>query len=214
MNDLRKTIIPKSDQLNADDLIGGPVTVTVTKVALVTGEQPVAVHVNGFEGRPFKPCKSMRRVLIHIWGDDGNAYVGRRMTIYRDENVKWGGEKVGGIRISHMSDMKSAVEMALTVTRGSRKPYTVRPLGNPTAPTASFDAPADDAAMIAEGKAAAEHGTDILKSFWGRLKKAQQQPLLVHIAGWKKIAAAKDAEADGGEQISLPGDELNTSGAA
>ncbi len=47
---------------------------------------------------------------------------------------------VGGIRISHMSDIAEPITMALTATKGSRKPFTVRPLKNsvpPSSPTAS-----------------------------------------------------------------------------
>ena len=32
MVDLSKTIIAKSDQLNADDLLGGPITITIEDV--------------------------------------------------------------------------------------------------------------------------------------------------------------------------------------
>jgi hypothetical protein len=36
--------------------------------------------------------------------------------------------EVGGIRISHMTHMDGPMTMALTATKGSRKPYTVHPL--------------------------------------------------------------------------------------
>ena len=72
VEDLRQTIIPKSDQLNAEQLLGGPMTVTVSEVKVSdSGEQPVVVHYDGENGRPFKPCKTMRKVLIHAWGADG-----------------------------------------------------------------------------------------------------------------------------------------------
>jgi len=101
---LRDTIVPKSDQLNAEQLIGKPMTITVTEVRRsVDGYQPLAIHYNGDQGRPYKPCKSMRKVLIFAWGDDGREWVGKSMTLYCDPNVKWGGVKVGGIRISHLS---------------------------------------------------------------------------------------------------------------
>jgi hypothetical protein len=70
----------------------------------------------------------MSRVLVAMWGPDAKAYVGRSMTLYRDPNVKWGGLAVGGIRISHMSDIAEAKTMALTETRANRKPFTVKPL--------------------------------------------------------------------------------------
>src|ERR1700722_13127814 len=102
MIDMRPTVIPKSDQLNADSLIGGPKTIKVTKVSLVAeADQPIAIGFEGDDGKPYKPGKSMRRVLVNIWGPDGNAYIGRSMTIYRDVKVMFGGVATGGIRISH-----------------------------------------------------------------------------------------------------------------
>ncbi len=120
MIDISQTTAPRSDQLNADDLIGGPRTITVTRVSkMKEPDQPIAIYFEGDNGKPYKPGKSMRRVLLRIWGQDGTAYVGRRMTLYRDDAVQFGGAAVGGIRISHMSGISSAVTMALTVTRAA-----------------------------------------------------------------------------------------------
>lgn len=127
--DLSRAIAPKSDQLNADDLIAGPRTITVSKVTVQAGtEQPVAIHFEGDNGKPWKPCKSMCRVLVNAWGADGANYAGRSITLYRDPAVKWGGMAVGGIRISHLSHIARQIVMALTETRGARKPFTVNPL--------------------------------------------------------------------------------------
>lgn len=126
--DMTDTIEPKSDQLSADDLIGRTLTITVTKVSIPGGEQPVSISFEGDNGRPFRPGKSMRRVLVHVWGPDANAYVGRSMTLYRDDEVVFGGLKVGGIRISHMSHTEKAQTMALTATRGNKKAFTIKPL--------------------------------------------------------------------------------------
>lgn len=123
-----QTIVPKSTQLNADDLIGEKSrTIVITRVVVKSGEQPCEIY---FEGGnvPYLPCKSMRRVLVQIWGPDANAYVGRSMTIYRDEKVQWAGQAVGGIRISHMSHLDGPRSMALTATKGKRAPHTVHPL--------------------------------------------------------------------------------------
>lgn len=140
MSDLTTTIIPKSDQLNADDLIGGrTLTIKVTKVSLAAGDQPVTIHYDGDNGHPYKPGKSMRRVLVHCWGADGNKYVGRSLTLYCDEKVQFGGMAVGGIRISHMSHIDAPVTMALTATRASRKPFTVKPLKIADAPPAKIN---------------------------------------------------------------------------
>lgn len=129
MVDMTQTIVPKSDQINADSLIGGPRTYTVERVTANEGsaEQPVNIK---FEGEPlvFRPCKSMRRVLVKVWGSDASKYPGKSMTLYRDPKVKWGGMEVGGIRISHMTGLEKPETMALTETRSARKPYTVHPL--------------------------------------------------------------------------------------
>ena len=137
MTDMLATVIPKSDQLNADDLIGGrSLTIKVTKVAGVSGDQPIAISFEGDNGKPYKPCKSMRRVLIHLWGDKGQEYVGRSMTLYCDPDVKFGGLAVGGIRISHMSHITREVTVMLTATKANRKPFTVKPLVVSDAPNA------------------------------------------------------------------------------
>lgn len=129
MTSMLDTIVPKSDQTNADDLLGGrTMTITITNVAIKMDEQPVSLHFDGDNGKPYKPGKSMRRVLVNVWGPDAKVYIGRKLTLYRDDSVKFGGVDVGGIRISHMSHITSAITMALTATKAQRRPFTVRPL--------------------------------------------------------------------------------------
>jgi hypothetical protein len=130
MNDenwLSKTIVPKSDQLNADDLIAGPITITIEEVIQrESAEQPVEIRVSGY--RPYKPCKSMRRLLIAVWGTRAADWVGRKLTLVCDPSVTWGGVAVGGIRVHAMSHIDAPFTMALTATRGKRKPVTVQPI--------------------------------------------------------------------------------------
>lgn len=132
-DDLSKTVEPRSDQLNFDDVAVDPVTVTVTQVVVnpEAKEQPVAIHLAEFPDRPFKPSKSMRRVLIAAWGKDSKVYAGRRMRLYGDPTVRFGGQEIGGIRISHLSHIPKKLTIALTVTRAKRSPFTVEPLEPP-----------------------------------------------------------------------------------
>lgn len=126
---LLPTIVAKSDQLNADDLVGGPRTITVTAVkGSDSPEQPVWIHFEGDDGKPFKPCKTCRRLLVHCWGPEASDFIGRRMTLYTDPNVMFGGVKTGGIRISHVSHIERELAVALMITRGKRASYTVKPL--------------------------------------------------------------------------------------
>lgn len=126
--DMTPTLAAKSNQLTSDDLIAGPLTIVVTKVAAGNNEQPVAISYEGDQGKPWYPCKSMRRVLVAAWGADAKGYIGRSMTLFRDPEVSYGGIKVGGIRISHLSDLDGPLSIALTVTRQKRAPYKVQPL--------------------------------------------------------------------------------------
>lgn len=126
VTDLRPTIVPKSDQLNAEQLLGGSMTLTVTDVRVSSSpEQPVVVHYEGDNGRPFKPCKTMRKLLVFAWGPDGSEWAGKSMTVYNDPAVKFGGDEVGGIRISHLSHIAKAIEVSLTSTRGKKALYRV-----------------------------------------------------------------------------------------
>lgn len=134
----KDTIVPKSDQLNADDLLCGPITVTVTGVRRGDKEQPVVIAIDGGY-QPYKPCKSMRRVLIAAWGDRPEPWIGRRMTLFCDPEVKFGGVKVGGIRISHLSHIDGPREFMLTTTRSKRTAYVVASLGTESYPQKRFD---------------------------------------------------------------------------
>jgi hypothetical protein len=130
---LLPTITAKSDQLNAEDLIGGPRTVRVTDVKVTASDdQPVWISFEGDQGKPFKPCKTVRRLLVRVWGDDGSVYAGRSMTLYLDPEVKYGGQKVGGIRVSHVSHIDSPMKFFLTETRGKKREISVRPLASDT----------------------------------------------------------------------------------
>jgi hypothetical protein len=70
----------------------------------------------------------MRRVLVAIFTDDPANWIGQRMTLFCDPEVMWGGVKVGGIRISHLTGMKAPREFLQTTGRGKRKPMTIHPI--------------------------------------------------------------------------------------
>jgi len=131
VSNLRDTIVPKSNQLNSEQLLYGPLTITVTGVARGSDDQPITVHYRGENGRPYLPCKSMRKVLIFAWGEDGNKWVGRSMTLFNDLAVKWAGVAVGGIRISHMTHIEREISLQLTATRGKKEPFIIKMLTPP-----------------------------------------------------------------------------------
>ena len=130
--DITDSLAANSAQQNYDEYLAGPKTVTVAEVTQGTAEQPVNVELVEFPGKPFKPAKSVRRVLAAAWGTDASKWTGRRLTIYGDPSVRYGGKEVGGLRVSHVSHIDKPITVALTVTRGKRAPFTVQPL--PDAP--------------------------------------------------------------------------------
>ena len=131
--DIRKAIQARSDQLNSDDLLAGSITGAITNVRAGNKEQPVQIDLDCWHV-PYKPCKSMIRVLAACWGDNAKDWHGRSMTLYNDPEVVYGGIKVGGIRISHLSHLDSDMTISLTKTRGKKAPFVVRRLQSGAAP--------------------------------------------------------------------------------
>lgn len=132
--DLTDTLAPKSDQLDSVELAGGPRVFTVERVEVKPGaEQPVNIWLVGFP-RPWRPGVSMRRVLAAIWGGDGKEYVGRRVQLWCDPSVEFGGQNVGGTRIRAMSHLDEARRVPLLIKRGKSAMYLVEPLTDETSP--------------------------------------------------------------------------------
>jgi hypothetical protein len=173
--------------LNADDLITGPRIIKVREVRLLSEDQPVGIYYDGDNGKPYKPCKSMRRVLVMLWGGDGSKYPGRSMRLYRDESVTFGAAKVGGIRISHMSDIDGEKVLSLTATKAQRKPFKVLPLRPGDAPKLpAADPDFDVAAFVTLATATATEATDAdaLKAWWDEPETVKS----------RKALAAADAD--------------------
>lgn len=127
--DVTKAIEPKSDQLNADDLLTGPRTIRIRDVKInSTNEQPVWIYFDGDNNKPWKSSKTSTRTLAAIWGADASKWIGLSCTIYCDPTVKWGGAAVGGIRVSHMEGLDKPKPLMLTRTRGQKAAVTIQPL--------------------------------------------------------------------------------------
>lgn len=138
LTNLRETITPKSDRRNADDFLAGPETFKISAVKRGDAESPVAVHLEN--SKPWYPCKSMRRVLITAYGDNGTDWVGKSVTLFCDPAVRFGGVAVGGIRIAALSHIENDLAISLTTTRGKRSPYTVKKLEVAMYPVEKFEA--------------------------------------------------------------------------
>lgn len=193
VSDLRDTIVPKSDQINAEQLLGGPLTITVTGVSRGTADQPVVVNYMDDGGRPYKPCKSMRKLIIFAWGEDGAQWVGRSMTIYNKQDVKWGGVAVGGIRISHMSHIERDIALSLTATKGKKEPYTVKRLAEPVRAASAPVSDDYESQRIDLMSVAAQQGLEAFKAAWNALTPAARKGIG---SAFRDEQAARATEAD------------------
>lgn len=182
--DVSTAIQAKSDQLNAIDLTGGPITVRILEVREGNADQPVNIITDMFgPSRPFKPSKTVLRVLVAGWNTtDTTAWVGRSVTLYRDPAVRWAGEQVGGIRVSAMSHLDKPLALMLPTSKGKTAKSTIAVLPNTPTP-APVDwlaelatAGNDPAALNALGHAAknAGAGEDVLGQIRAALVAAKE----------------------------------------
>lgn len=129
MIDVSHTVQTKSDQLNADDLIGGDLMIQVEGVRVVNDpQQPVHIFYFGCNNKPYKPCLTVRKILVGLWGKDAEQWGGRWMNLYLDNSVKWAGKEVGGIRVNALSHIQSAATVSVVVRRGAKQQFVIQPI--------------------------------------------------------------------------------------
>lgn len=126
--DFASTTQAKSDQMNAVDLVGGPVAYRITGIKMTGApDQPVSISVDGHR-QPWKPSKTFRRVLLLLWPETSpEEWIGRDVVLWCDPEIKWAGEKVGGIAISHASHISERKVFALAESKSKRKTIVVEP---------------------------------------------------------------------------------------
>jgi len=132
MSDLSQALkTNKTDQLNADDLLLGPRTIKIREIKVVfdkqTGETKYWVYFEGDDNNPWKPCLGMRRCLGIAWGHESDNYVGRQVTLFNNPSVRFGKDVLGGIQVSHVSDIEKPVSFPMLVQR-KKILFTIQPL--------------------------------------------------------------------------------------
>ena len=137
--DLSEAIARKRATLNADDLIAGRARSPL---------QPSDAHRRGSAGR-HPLCRRRRQALQTIaspcaeclsahGAQTGRSTSAKSTTLFLDDQVRFGGAAVGGIRISHLSHIEKSITMALTATRATKKAYLVQVLAAPGVGTGSL----------------------------------------------------------------------------
>ena len=189
-DDFEASLAAKSDQINNADLTSGPMTITIAKLKISNSEAQKWTMVLDGQDKVYRPCLGMRRIIAEIWGKP--PYSGRRLTIYRDPDVRYGSDITGGIRISHMSHIDGEKKVTVPVSRGKVKQYAIRPLqSQQSAP------PAEPENALALCEAAARRGTAAFREWWGSDEgRACRSTAQANLDRLKAIAAEVDAPID------------------
>ena len=198
--DIGGTIAPDSPQMDAVDLTTGAQTFTIERVSKGNADQPVNLHLAEFP-RPWRPGLSMRRVLVALWGPETDAYIGRRVRLFCDPTIEFGGQPVGGIRIAAMSHLDGPKRVPLIISRGNSAMYPVEPLAeaSPTQTAAPQTlAHRIDAAITAYARASVtqqqlEAKVALPRDEWGEQTVADLEALFARL---KARETTKEAEFD------------------
>jgi hypothetical protein len=161
--DITAALAPKSDQLDAIELVE-PRTFTVdtgSRVGQRDGRAVVEIRLVDLD-RVWRPSKGMLDVIAACWGLDSSKWEGHRVTLYNDREVKFGPDKVGGTRISHISEIDGPRKLQIrgAGSSGRKQMWHVEPL------------PAIVPRGWAADTALAGNDVDALKALWTAAKTA------------------------------------------
>lgn len=205
MTTLAEALAPKSDQLNAADLMAGPRTLKITNVRISKEDRATKIVLNfeGDNGKPWKPCKTMGRGMVMAWAiTEGNEkdFIGKSVRVYRDPTVTFGAEgEIGGIRISHLSHIDKPVHAKLMVSKGKYQTFTFAPLPSEVAkPKKTADEWATDHIAFVVGAQTLERLAAVQNSGKAALDKIGSGPLhdRVTAAYAKRFAELSPVDAD------------------
>ena len=148
--DITDALAPTSDQLDAIELVNPRTFMIGTGSALGKRDNKTVAEIRFSDfPRVWRPSKGMLDVLASCWGTDAKQWVGHSVTVYNDPEVMFGRDKVGGIRISHLSHIDKARVVTIRASgAGRRQPWHVEPLIEAkaaTEPTAAQVAASTDA---------------------------------------------------------------------
>ncbi|GAB3192026.1 hypothetical protein [Nesterenkonia suensis] len=120
-----------SDHISADLFADGPDTFTITGVTETTleGEKKRhAVQLAETQGKTWVPALTVLKALAVVWSRETSNWVGQKVTLYRDESVRFGKEAVGGIRVSHITGISEPQTVEVRGAMNRRVSYTFQPL--------------------------------------------------------------------------------------
>lgn len=127
MVDISKTLISKSDQFNAVDLVGKTLLLTISKVNanVDAKDQPVSIFFEG-QSKCYRPSKGMRAIISEKWTPETDLWIGKTIELYHEPKVIYAGAECGGIRIQGMSHIENDFKKRVVESKVLQINYKVR----------------------------------------------------------------------------------------
>jgi hypothetical protein len=194
--ELTKCAEAKSDQIDADNLIGG-ITMDVTIKAVQRGpsnEQPLQLVLEETD-KFYRPSKTFRRALIGCFSDEPANWIGQRLRLIRNPDTMFGGVKVGGVEVSHASISAPMVFM-LQAKRGKKSAVSIDvipPIQKPVPMPAKVKAKAEEIQKPhARGTISGDPSEGDMTGIAGECVKPSQEILDKVVAAFATIGIGKD----------------------
>ncbi len=129
MVDISKTLISKSDQFNAVDLVGKVIIYKISKVDadVEKKDQPVSIYFEG-EKKCYRPSKGMRAIISEKWTPETDLWMGKSLELYHEPKVVYAGAECGGIRIHGMSHIDNDFKKRVVESKVLQINYKIRKL--------------------------------------------------------------------------------------
>jgi hypothetical protein len=161
--DITQALAPTSDQLDAIELVE-PRTFTIdtgSRLGKREGKTVAEIRLVGLD-RVWRPSKGMLDVLGACWGVAADQWVGRSVTVYNDREVMFGKEKVGGIRISRLSNIDCPRTVKIRAGGGRVQSWHVEPIPDYLAELALTDGNPDAIKALGQAARADGAGDDVI----------------------------------------------------
>ena len=136
----------KGEYISAVELNNNRPTLTIAKISISRVEdekkkREVDKPVMWFKeiDRGWMYCKTTGHCMAAMFGNNDDAWIGKRVTLYADPEVRFGSEQVGGIRIAGSPDI--AKPLTVRIKFPKKKAFEVQ-LAPTKAPTQQQQPPA------------------------------------------------------------------------
>lgn len=98
--------------------------------------------------RGFMYCKTTGHSCAAMFGEDDDGWIGKRITLYADPNVRFGSEQVGGIRVAGSPDITKPLTVRIKFPK--KRAFEVQLVPTKAAPPQQSQQPPASALPVQE----------------------------------------------------------------